>query len=168
MSIAASSPPHVAVLAFPYGTHAAPLLSIIRHFANLSPQTHFSFLSTAASNSNLFSSVKSPLNLTRRDIPEPSTDGEHHSTVMMAFMSTAEEVFEKEVKELEIEIGKRVTCLVTDAFYGFAAEMALAMGVEWIAYWPAGPVSLSAHFRTDLIRDKIGINGKKKSSLLSI
>ncbi|CAM8983041.1 unnamed protein product [Rhodiola kirilowii] len=67
MSNAAASPPQLVVLAFPYCTHAAQLIAIIRHLAHLSPDTHFSFLSTAASNASLFS-VKTPANLTRRDV----------------------------------------------------------------------------------------------------
>ncbi|CAM8989707.1 unnamed protein product [Rhodiola kirilowii] len=158
MSNAAASPPHVAVLAFPYGTHAAPLIAIIRHLAHFSPDTHFSFLSTAASNAALFS-VKTPANLIRHDVPEPPADGRHHSVVMTTFLSTAGEVFRKEVAEVEVEVGRRVTCLVTDAFFGFAAEMAAEMGVGWVAFWTAGPASLSTHFHTNLIREKVGSQG---------
>ncbi|CAM8999032.1 unnamed protein product [Rhodiola kirilowii] len=158
MSNAATSLPHVAVLAFPYGTHAAPLIVIIRHLAHLSPDTHFSFLSTAASNASLFS-VKNPANLTRRDVQEPPADGRHHFIVMTAFLSTAGEMFRKEVAEVEVEVGRRVTCLVTDAFFGFGAEMAAEMGVSWMAFWAGGPASLSAHFHTELIREKVGSQG---------
>ncbi|CAM8978944.1 unnamed protein product [Rhodiola kirilowii] len=40
MSNAAASAPHVVVLAFPYGTHAAQLIAIIRHLAHLDLSGH--------------------------------------------------------------------------------------------------------------------------------
>uniref|UniRef100_A0A7N1AA03 Glycosyltransferase n=1 Tax=Kalanchoe fedtschenkoi TaxID=63787 RepID=A0A7N1AA03_KALFE len=171
----AVSPPHVAVLAFPYGTHAAPLISIIRHLAALAPEIHFSFLNTADSNAALFtSSVKTPPNLTRRDVPEPPSAGlTHHMLMppsagltrhmlMVAFLSMAGEMFRREVAEAEKEVGRRATCLVTDALYEFAAEMAAEMGVAWLAFWTTGPAALSTHFHTDLIREKFGCQGGRE------
>src|ERR1044072_9632788 len=50
---------HVAVLAFPFGTHAAPLLGLVRRIAAVAPQEEvtFSFFSTAKSNASVFSGL---------------------------------------------------------------------------------------------------------------
>ncbi|KAK8595794.1 hypothetical protein V6N13_000484 [Hibiscus sabdariffa] len=45
---------HIAVLAFPFGTHAAPLLNLVLQLSHACPDTVFSFLSTEKSNSSMF------------------------------------------------------------------------------------------------------------------
>lgn len=60
----------------------------------------------------------------------------------------------------ETETRRRFTCLVTDAFFWFGAEMAEEMGAKWVPLWTAGPHSLLSHVSTDLLRRNIGyING---------
>ncbi|GKA47626.1 kaempferol 3-O-beta-D-galactosyltransferase-like protein [Tanacetum coccineum] len=54
----------------------------------------------------------------------------------------------------EEDIGLKVSCLVVDAFLWFSGDMADEMNIPWVALWPAGAASLSAHFYTDLIREK--------------
>ncbi|KAJ7979496.1 Glycosyltransferase [Quillaja saponaria] len=46
---------HVAVFAFPFATHAAPLLSIIHRIAAVAPDVRFTFFSTSQSNNIFFS-----------------------------------------------------------------------------------------------------------------
>lgn len=75
------------------------------------------------------------------------------------FMKAAPESFLRSVKAAVAEMGREVSCLVTDAFFWFAAEMAEEMGVPWVPFWTAGPNSLSTHVYTDLIRETIGIGG---------
>ena len=55
---------------------------------------------------------------------------------------------------------RKISCLVTDAFLWFGADMAEEMGVPWVTFWIAGLSALSVHFHTDAIRQKIGLNGK--------
>ncbi|GAU20997.1 hypothetical protein TSUD_201460 [Trifolium subterraneum] len=57
--------------------------------------------------------------------------------------------------EVVAETGKNITCLVTNAFYWFSADLAEEIHAKWVALWPAGPHSLLAHVYTDLIREKI-------------
>ncbi|CAJ2649722.1 unnamed protein product [Trifolium pratense] len=49
--------------------------------------------------------------------------------------------------------GKNFTCLVTDAFFWFGADLAEEMNAKWVPLWTAGPHSLLTHVYTDLIRD---------------
>lgn len=53
MGLSAEHPSHVALVAFPFGTHAAPLLALARAFAAAAPATAVSFLSTARSHASL-------------------------------------------------------------------------------------------------------------------
>ena len=75
------------------------------------------------------------------------------------FMKAAPENFRQGVEAAVAETGRKVSCLVTDAFFWFAAEMAEEMGVPWVPFWTAGPNSLSTHVYTDFIRNTIGVGG---------
>lgn len=72
------------------------------------------------------------------------------------FLNAAQCNFTKGMEAAVAETGRKVTCLVTDAFLWFGADMAKKFQVPWIAFWTAGPVSLSTHVYTDLIRETLG------------
>lgn len=78
---------------------------------------------------------------------------------MELFMKSARESFKKAMEVAVSETGRKVSCLVTDAFFWFACEMAEEIGVGWLPFWTAGPNSLSAHVYTDLIRETFGDGG---------
>ncbi|PON62438.1 UDP-glucuronosyl/UDP-glucosyltransferase [Trema orientale] len=155
----APSDSHVAVIAFPFGTHAAPLLAIVRRLAAASPNTMFSFFNTCQSNSNtIFStSVVANTNVKLYDVWDGVPEGYAFSGKpqehIELFMKAAPQSLRLSIGEAVAETGKEVTCLVTDAFFWFAAEMAREMGVPWVSFWPAGPYPLLAHLCTDLIRN---------------
>ncbi|CAN8300240.1 unnamed protein product [Cochlearia groenlandica] len=154
---------HVAVLAFPFGTHAAPLLAVTRRLASASPSTVFSFFNTSQSNSSLFSSADAdlPANIRVQDVADGVPDGYVFSgrpqEAIELFLSAAAENFVREIAAAEMEVGMKVKCMLTDAFYWFAADMAAEMNATWLAFWTAGPNSLTAHLYTDLIRESIGV-----------
>ncbi|CAH2072556.1 unnamed protein product [Thlaspi arvense] len=154
---------HVAVLAFPFGTHAAPLLAVTRRLASASPTTVFSFFNTAQSNSSIFSSVDAdrPANIRVHDVadgvPEGYVFAGRPQETMELFLVAAPENFRRAIAAAETEVGRRVKCVLTDAFFWFAADMAAEMKATWVAFWTAGPNSLSAHLYTDLIRESIGV-----------
>ncbi|PKI59858.1 hypothetical protein CRG98_019740 [Punica granatum] len=64
--------------------------------------------------------------------------------------------FYKAVKAAEEAVGIKVSCLLTDAFFGFGADMAREMGVPWVPVWFSGDRPLLAHINTDLIRKTFG------------
>ncbi|XP_010420413.1 PREDICTED: UDP-glycosyltransferase 78D2-like [Camelina sativa] len=157
-----TSDSHVAVLAFPFGTHAAPLLSVTRRLASASPSTVFSFFSTAQSNSSLFSSSSDrPANIQVHDVPDGVPEGYVFSgnpqEAIELFVKSAPESFKREIAAAEKEVGRKVNCMLTDAFFWFAADMATEMNASWVAFWTAGANSLTAHLYTDLIRETIGV-----------
>ncbi|KAF5749341.1 UDP-glucose: flavonoid 3-O-glucosyltransferase [Tripterygium wilfordii] len=161
---ATTDQPHVAVLAFPFATHAAPLLAVIRHLAAAAPNTSFSFFNTPKSNNSIFNKDMLMLpNLKRYDVwdgvPKGYVFTGKHQEEIELFMEAAPESFGKGMEVAMAENGREVTCLVTDAFFWFAAEMAEQTGVAWVPFWTAGPTSLSAHIYTDFIRKTIGIGG---------
>lgn len=159
---------HVAILAFPFGTHAAPLLDLVRRLseAALEEEVTFSFFSTAQSNGSLFMekdelrdckivpyNVESGLPEGFRFTGNPREPVEH-------FLKATPGNFVRALEKAVAKTGLEISCLITDAFLWFAAEMAEEMRVPWIAYWTAGPRSLLAHVDSDIIREIIGVNGK--------
>nr|QPF47162.1 UDP-glucose:flavonoid 3-o-glucosyltransferase [Clarkia gracilis subsp. sonomensis]QPF47163.1 UDP-glucose:flavonoid 3-o-glucosyltransferase [Clarkia gracilis subsp. sonomensis] len=149
--------PHVAVLAFPFSTHAAPLLAATRRLAAASPTTLFSFFNTAVSNRSLGLSAGTHGNIRAYDIsdgvPEGYVFAGKPQEEIELFMRAAPARFREGVEAAGVESGRRVRWLLTDAFFWFAAEMASEIEAPWVAFWTAGPTSLSAHIYTDLIRD---------------
>nr|UTB66778.1 UFGT [Dimocarpus longan] len=160
-----ASDPHVAVLAFPFSTHAAPLLSIISRLAFSAPNTHFSFFSTAESNNSLLSTHKHYFlpNVKAYNVSNGVPDnyvllGKPQEDIEL-FMKAAPENLRKAVAKAAVETRRKVSCLVTDSFLWFAAEMAEEMQVPFVPCWLSGSSSLSTHFYTDVIREKMGLEG---------
>lgn len=74
-------------------------------------------------------------------------------------MKVATQNFKKGMELAVAETGREVSCLVTDAFFLFAKEIADKSGVPWIPFYTSGAISLSPHVYTDLIREKLGVGG---------
>lgn len=157
--------PHVALLAFPFGTHAAPLFSLSCALAAAAPGAAFSFLNSARSNASLTRSAAAagpaPDNLRVYDVTDgcptgykiPADDPEEE---VRLFLRVTPGNFREALAAVEDGEGRKVSCLVSDAFLWFAGKMAEEMGVPWVALWTGGPASLVAHLYTDLLRLKIG------------
>lgn len=152
------------MLAFPFSTHAAPLLNIVCRLAAAAPSTLFSFFNTKQSNSSILASNTSVLRYTNVSVCAVA-DGVPEGYVFVGkpqedielFMKAAPDNFRRCLEASVAESGREVSCLVTDAFFWFGAHMADDMGgVPWVPFWTAGPASLSAHVHTDLIRNTTG------------
>nr|QZX42571.1 flavonoid 3-o-glucosyltransferase [Lycoris sprengeri] len=159
---------HVALLAFPFGTHAAPLFSLASALAAASPSSAgvvFSFLTSARSAASLGTSTCPP-NLRIFEVSDGRPEGhvaafEHPQEEVKRFMAETPRNFESAMEAaVGTAGGLRITCLISDAFLWFVGEMAAGMGVPWVALWTGGPCSLSAHLYTDLLRGKFGVMGK--------
>ena len=77
------------------------------------------------------------------------------------FLEAAAGNFKQAAEAAVADSGRKMTCLVTDAFLWFGADMAEELGVPWVPFWTAGLAALSVHFHTHLIRQKIGLNGRQ-------
>ncbi|KAH7659759.1 UDP-glucuronosyl/UDP-glucosyltransferase protein [Dioscorea alata] len=157
--VSAKSVPHVAFLAFPFGTHASPLFSLARALAADAPSTAFSFFNSARSNSSLLQSLPSglPPNLRTFDVPDNVPEGTWLPPVeVRLFLEVTPGNFLETMAAAEGEFG-RVTCVVGDAFLWFAGDVAAERGASWVALWTGGPCSLAAHLYTDLLRDTFGV-----------
>ncbi|KAM7472809.1 hypothetical protein LguiA_010992 [Lonicera macranthoides] len=166
---------HIAVFAFPFGTHAAPLLHLVRRLATSAPSVRFSFFSTSKSNASIFSSGQYSSNVRAYDVADGSPEGHIYSggkeEPVEFFLKAAPESFKKAVKVAEADAGEKVGGLLTDAFLWFSGEMAAAMGVPWVAFWAGGPSSLSVHVHTEFIRNicmKNDMEKKEETNLKSI
>nr|BBC62118.1 glucosyltransferase 24 [Nemophila menziesii] len=163
---------HVAVLAFPFGTHGAPLLNLVQRLAKALPNAIFSFFSTHKSNSSLFSSSLTLDNVKAYDVddgvPEGYVLGKSQEDIEL-FLKVAREGFKNEIAVAEEKVGRKISCVIADPFLWFTCEMAEEMGVDWIAFWTSGVTPLSAHFHTDLVRQTIALDGanERKEELVT-
>ncbi|GFZ06465.1 UDP-glucosyl transferase 78D2 [Actinidia rufa] len=157
-----SSECHVAVLAFPFSTHPGPLLNLVQRLAVEAPDVIFSFYSTAKSNESLFS-VPNPENIK----PYPVWDGVPEGYVFSGkpqedinlFLEAAAKGFKLAMQAVEVETGRRIGCIIADAFLWFSSDMAEERGIPWVPIWMSGACSLSVHLYTDLIREIVGFSG---------
>nr|GMD39661.1 UDP-glucose:flavonoid 3-O-glucosyltransferase [Ipomoea batatas] len=154
-----SSECHVAVLAFPFGTHAAPLLSLVEQLSAAFPSAQFSFFSSHDSNSNLFGSRDPGAGKIKAyDVGDGIVAGEA-SVIHEEFIMAMPGNYQTAVAEAEAETGTKFGCFLTDAFLWFGGDLAAERGgVPWIALWTAGACSLSAHLYTDFVRSLVGAN----------
>ncbi|XAR66671.1 hypothetical protein NMG60_11012977 [Bertholletia excelsa] len=165
---------HVAVLAFPFTSHAGSLLGVLHRLAAAAPDVTFSFYATAKSNGALFlASAGDPPNIRPYDVPDGVPVGYVFSGKpqedINLFLEGAEEGFRRAMKAAEEEIGRRIGCVVADAVLWFSGELAEEWGVPWVPIWVSAAGSLAVHYYTDLIRDTVGIHGteERQDQLLS-
>ncbi|MBA0814054.1 hypothetical protein Gohar_019901, partial [Gossypium harknessii] len=158
---------HIAVLAFPFGTHAVPLLNLIRQLSDACPHTMFSFLSTQQSNNSTFpknlDKIK-PFNVWDGLPVGYSFRGNPHEPVDY-FLKAVPGNFMKAIDVVVFETGKPIDFLITDAFYAFGADIADELNIPWVALWTASPRALFVHVDSDIIRHYVGINGPKDKPL---
>ncbi|KAK4481632.1 hypothetical protein RD792_012537 [Penstemon davidsonii] len=158
---------HIGVLAFPFGTHAAPLLTLVRRLAASAPATKFSFFNSATSNSTLVFPVgesNSCGNIQAYDVWDGTPEGFSgtHFEEVGLFLKASPGNFEKVIEEAEEESGLKISCLISDAFLWFACDLAEKRGVPWVAFWTAASCSLSAHTYTDAIQNAVGSKGSEE------
>ncbi|KAL3644354.1 hypothetical protein CASFOL_012286 [Castilleja foliolosa] len=150
---------HIGVLAFPFGTHAAPLISLVQRLAASTPSTQFSFFNSAISNATIRNKCVSN-NIRLYDVwdgtPEDRVFTGSHFEAVGLFLKASPGNFEKVIEEAENEVGLKMCCLLTDAFLWFACDLAEERGVPWVPFWTAASCSLSAHIYTQEIVKSVG------------
>ncbi|PUZ46909.1 hypothetical protein GQ55_7G121200 [Panicum hallii var. hallii] len=162
--------PHVAVVAFPFSSHAPKLLAVARALATAAPSATFSFLSTAGSLERLRGAAV-PGNLRFVEVPTGGGEGDDDETPAWRRMELFVEVAEAGGLKQSLEAAgaaapgaARVSCVVGDAFMSMAADA----GVPWVAVWTGGPCALLAHLRGDALReDIVGHAASRGDELLS-
>nr|AGN33443.1 UFGT1 [Allium cepa] len=153
-----SSPCHVAFLAFPFGTHAAPLYSLATALASADDDgtAIFSFFTSARSASSLppvprikifyVADGTTPGHVALNESPHLKVD-RFISMVPINF----NDAFDASVTASG---GIGFTCLITDAFLSFSGAVAKKLAIPWITVWTGGPSNLATHVHADLIRQK--------------
>ncbi|BAF18948.1 anthocyanidin 3-O-glucosyltransferase [Oryza sativa Japonica Group] len=155
---------HVAVVTFPFSSHAAVLLSFARALAAASPASTFSFLSTAASFAHLRKTAAAgdllPGNMRFVEVADGAPPPDAPPPRRMAvFMEAAEAggVVEAGLEAARAAAGGvAVSCVVGDAFVWMAADAAAKVGARWVPVWTGASSALVAHLRTDALRDDVG------------
>ncbi|CAJ1941908.1 unnamed protein product [Sphenostylis stenocarpa] len=169
MTVCPTDDRHVAVLAFPYGTHAAPLMNLVRRAAAEAPEVTFSFFSTKRSNASVFAGLNQEQlhNIRPYDIddglPEDFVPSGNPQDPVAYFVKAMPANYRTAMDEAVAKTGRRVTCLVSDAFFWFCADMADELHAKWIPLWTAGPHPLLAHISSHQIRETLGPDGVIKN-----
>ncbi|XP_062015770.1 anthocyanidin 3-O-glucosyltransferase 7-like [Rosa rugosa] len=151
---------HVLVLAFPFGNHANPLLTLVCKLASAAPDVLFSFFNTEKSNASLFSKPKSeaiPDNIKPYNVPDALPKDYVMSgnplEAVDIFLKQAPEMFKAGINKAVAERSeRRISSLITDGFLVFGGEIAESLGIPWFPVWVPLAYTLSAHIYTDLIR----------------
>lgn len=159
---------HVAVLPFPFSSHAGRLLTLVRRLAAAAPNVTFSFYSTPKSIESLFSPAERvPGNVRPYAVPDGVPEGHvfsgepvEHINLYLTAVGEGESL-RGVLKAAEAETGRRIGCVMSDAFMWFAGDLAEEMGVPWVPLMAGGANSITAHFYTDLIRETVGMHGKR-------
>lgn len=159
-----NSEPHVAVLVFPFATHPGLLFGLVQRLARAAPNVKFTFFNTAKSNHSLFSNLST---IASNIIPYDVNDGVEAGYVFSGkpqedinlFLAVAADEFRRGVEKAAVDSGRKITCLVADAFLWFSCDLAQEIGVPWVPLWTSGACSLSTHIYTDLIRQTVGFDG---------
>lgn len=151
---------HVAVFAFPFGSHPLSLIDLVLKLARVAQETRFSFFNTEKSNNSIFlaSRTNLPDNIKTYNV----ADGVPLNHVFSGDPIERVELFIKETPEnfqtaLDMavaETGQKISCLLTDAFLSFAGSIAENLSIPWIPVWAPVPHSFSAHIYTDMIRQR--------------
>ncbi|KAL2343860.1 hypothetical protein Fmac_005145 [Flemingia macrophylla] len=147
---------HVAVFAFPFGSHPMPLLNLVLKLAHADPNTSFSFIGTHKSNAILFPKPHIPINIKAYSISDGIPEGHplanHPIEKVNFFLKTGVDNLQKGIQLAEADTKKRVTCIIADAFVTSSLLVAQSLNVPWFAFWPPVSCSLSLYFYKELIR----------------
>ena len=138
------------------------LFGLVQRLATAAPNVMFTFLNTAKSNRSLFSNSST---IATNIIPYDVHDGVEAGYVLSGkpqedinlFLAVASDEFRRGL--VNVDSGRKITCLVADAFLWFSCDLAQEIGVPWVPLWTSGACSLSTHIYTDLIRQTLGFNG---------
>ncbi|XP_020108099.1 anthocyanidin 3-O-glucosyltransferase 7-like [Ananas comosus] len=158
--------PHVALVAFPFGTHAAPLLALARALASsrsgAAAAATFSFLGTARSLASLRGGCDQVPDLRVVAIPEGGEgegDGEEEEMRQIGRFAAAAEAggIREGLRAAAAAAAAEVSCVVSDAFVWAAGDAAEEIGAPWVPLWTGGPHSLATHLRGDLLRSTFGL-----------
>ncbi|XP_057737751.1 anthocyanidin 3-O-glucosyltransferase 7-like [Arachis stenosperma] len=143
---------HVAVFAFPFGSHPLPLFNLVLKLSHAAPNLSFSFISTQSSTHTLIS--KSPhnnINFISYDAHAPPRDQSLEMVNLFLQQATPQNL-QKPIDMAVQQTNHRVTCIIADAFVLPSFLVAQNLSVPWIPVWAPLSSSLSAHFYTDIIR----------------
>ncbi|KAL6958028.1 Anthocyanidin 3-O-galactosyltransferase 3gt6, partial [Sarracenia purpurea var. burkii] len=153
---------HVVVFPFPFASHPGNLLGFVRRLASVAPAVTFSFCCTEKANRSLFSVPITDKNIKHYAVHDGVPPGYVFSGKPLEdielFLEVAEDSFKAAMRAAEAETGKRISCVMSDAFMWFSSDVAAEMGVPWVPVYTSAACSLSVHFYTDLIRETVGIH----------
>ncbi|PKA65436.1 UDP-glycosyltransferase 78D2 [Apostasia shenzhenica] len=157
-------PPHVAVFAFPFGSHLWQIYTLTRALAAAAPTAIFSLVSTAGSLAGLPRTAENIRFCEIEDgMPEGGAEAAKAGLVerVESFLAAAPGNLRASKEAAEAGAGGiPVSCVVSDAFIWEAASVAEEMEVPWAPVVASFPLALLAHLHTDNLRRRFGVEGQ--------
>ncbi|KAJ1700455.1 hypothetical protein LUZ63_000234 [Rhynchospora breviuscula] len=149
---------HVAVVAFPFSSHAGAIFSLTRAMSSLAPSSHFSFLSTKDSLTSLNSQhLLSNISLVPISDGITSPHAPSEIEAVEFFLKSFKESLREGLKTAEQAQGSKVRCIMSDLYVWLSADVADEMEVKWVPVTTAVPLDLYTHLHADLIREVVGV-----------
>ncbi|CAM8925821.1 unnamed protein product [Rhodiola kirilowii] len=165
---------HIAVLPFPFASHSLSIFTLARMISKSAPDVNISYISTSRSIASVFKGsdavgIDNIKPFTIRDgLPEGYKPSRNPTEPIALFLNVARDSFREGIQKAESERGVKISCLLSDAFVYFAADIAEDLKVPWVAFWGAAPISIAIHYHTDNILEKLACNesgGKEVTTL---
>ncbi|CAM8901031.1 unnamed protein product [Rhodiola kirilowii] len=162
---------HIAVLPFPFASHSLSIFTLARMISKSAPpDVNISYISTSRciasvfKGSNIADGIDNNIKpFTIRDgLPEGYKPSRNPTEPIALFLNVARDSFREGIQKAESERGVKISCLLSDAFVYFAADIAQDLKVPWVAFWGAAPIPIAIHYHTDDILEKLASRGGKE------
>ncbi|XP_030939630.1 UDP-glycosyltransferase 83A1-like [Quercus lobata] len=151
------SQPHVLVIPFPAQGHVAPLMKLSHQIVDHGIKV--TFVTTEFINARLTTKMpaNSPIRLVSLpDGLEPEDDQIDTLKLINSFQETKPDHFKDLIEKINESTDDRIICVIADVTVAWAFDVAEKMGIQSVAFWPAGPANLALIFHIPkLIEDGI-------------
>ncbi|XP_050256101.1 UDP-glycosyltransferase 83A1-like [Quercus robur] len=151
------SQPHVLVIPFPAQGHVAPLMKLSHQIVDHGIKV--TFVTTEFINARLTTKMpaNSPIRLVSLpDGLEPGDDQIDTLKLINSFQETKSDHFKDLIEKINESTDDRIIYVIADVTVAWAFDVAEKMGIQSVAFWPAGPANLALIFHIPkLIEDGI-------------
>ena len=138
------SQPHVLVIPFPAQGHVAPLMKLSHQIVDHGIKV--TFVSTEFINARLRTTMpmNSPIRLVSLpDGLEPGDDQIDTLKLINSFQGIKPDHFKDLIEKINESADDRIICVIADVIVAWAFDVAEKMGIQSVAFWPAGPTTLA-------------------------
>ena len=151
------SQPHVLVIPFPAQGHVAPLMKLSHQIVDHGIKVTFVTIEFINARLTTTMPMNSPIRLVSLpDGLEPGDDQIDTLKLINSFQGIKPDHFKDLIEKINESADDRIICVIADVIVAWAFDVAEKMGIQSVAFWPAGPANLALIFHIPkLIEDGI-------------